>query len=416
MSNFNFQARDKTGNLIKGIRSAPSSDYVYRFLVKEGYTPIKIDKISEEFTQDVDTYIQSKFPHSKKIQEQKLIMCRQMGSMLNAGVTMIDAISTVAETVNHKYFKKILLEIASDIQSGQKLSKSLQKYEEVFGKLFIGVIAIGENTGNIGQGFKYLAHFYGRTIRNRFRLKEATRYPLIVVIMFLVAMVIINIIFFPVIKKAYDKYEGELPLITHIFIMISDFIINYWYIAISTFILAFIILKRIINLEKIKVLKQKYMLYIPIIGSISKRVLIQRFCQSFAVTVESGYPVNEGLKLMKDSVDNIYFQNMIEQMSEDVATGKSLYQSAKDTKFFPPLFLRLLETSEKSGNIADVLYYIADQYEEELEYEFKYIVEIIRPLLMIIIGICLGIFVLAVLLPYYNLIYVVIDYINRPKL
>lgn len=412
MSNFNFKARNKHGNLITGVRTAASSHEIYKILLHEELTPVSIELISEEATKDVGLYIQSLRPNSKSMQDEKLLFCRQMHSLLKAGIPVINAINTIQKTVKNSYFKKILRDVAKDLSEGIFFSVALHKYKRVFSGFFVGIIVIGEKTGGLDNSFKYLAQYYGQASANKYKLKDALRYPMILCILFLFAIVILNIIFFPIMKKVYDKYEGDLPLITDITMAIGSFIINYWYLAIGIFLLILFIINLLLKTEKFKTIRDKYKLKIPILGWIYKRVLIQRFCQSFAVTIDSGYALHEGLLFVKDTVDNKYFADLIKVISNNIAEGKTFYDAVDLSGFFPPIFMQLIRTAETSGDISSSLYFIADHYDEELNYDFKNFVEIVRPLLILIIALFLAVFILSVLLPYYKLVFVVSDYIN----
>ncbi len=231
-----------------------------------------------------------------------------MYSMTKAGVPLIRAVRSLIDSTRNAALAEALDSIAHSLETGRTLAQAMAQHDRIFDPLFISLIAVGENTGMMDQTFLQISQYLEREKQTRSRIKSALRYPSMVFITIGIAMVILNIMVIPAFKKVFDKFHGELPLPTQIIIGISNFSIQYW-----PYITAFLMMTGCGLYKNIDTDQgrlhwhwHRLLLHIPVIGSIIERATMERFSRSFAMILNSGIPLIQGIGIVARSVGNDY--------------------------------------------------------------------------------------------------------------
>lgn len=405
MAQFRFSGRDAQGRKISGSRQAASAEALAGELLAERITPLSIDAQAEKAAADQDILRQlNKLLGRERVElEELIIFCRQMYSLSKAGVPIIRAIGGLAESTRNPYFGEVLQTLRSDLEGGNAMAASLASHPRVFNPLFVSMISVGENTGQLDQAFRQLAGYLEMERETRKRIKQATRYPLFVLIAMSVALAVINLLVIPAFSKVFAQFHAELPLPTRILIGFSEFMQQWWWLlgmGLAAGIVAFV---RWIATEPGALVWDRYKLKLPIVGPIFERIALARFTRTFAMMYRAGLPLLQTLSINSHTVGNRHIGTAITAMREGVERGEALTRGAAASGLFTPLVLQMMAVGEETGALDDLFVEVADFYEQEVDYDLKRLADAIEPILIVAMGIMVLILALGVFLPMWEL-------------
>lgn len=406
MAQFRFSGRDAQGRKISGSRQAASAEALAGELLAERITPLSIDAQAEKAAAgDTDVLRQlNKLLGRERVElEELIIFCRQMYSLNKAGVPIIRAIGGLAESTRNPYFREVLQTLRADLEGGTAMAASLGNHPKVFNPLFVSMINVGENTGQLDQAFRQLAGYLEMERETRKRIKQATRYPMFVMIAMSVALAVINLLVIPAFSKVFAQFHAELPLPTRILIGFSEFMQQWWWLlgmGIAGGIVAFV---RWIATEPGALVWDRWKLKLPIVGPIFERIALARFTRTFAMMYRAGLPLLQTLSINSHTVGNRHIGTAITAMREGVERGEALTRGAAASGLFTPLVLQMMAVGEETGALDDLFIEVADFYEQEVDYDLKRLADAIEPILIVAMGIMVLILALGVFLPMWEL-------------
>lgn len=398
MIDFNYTGLDKTGEKISGTRGASSAEELATALSMENILPIEIV--------EVETKVKSSFTlgPKKKVKAADLqLFCRQNYTLLKAGIPVSIAIQRLSETANAPYFSEILNDILKLLNQGYSLVYAFSQYPEVFPELFLNIVQIGEDTGQLDLVFLKLSDYLTLEIETRKKIKGALRYPIIVLSTTLVALLVINAFVIPSFAKMFSKFKGELPLPTRILMASSDFLLNYWPFMIVFVVILGFAFNTYIKTPNGKCKWHAFILKIPLTGFIVYRMYLSRFCRLYALMLRSGISAVDGIILVGKATGNAYIAKKISGISEQVARGSTISTACFQTNLFTPLVTQMLVLGEETGKIDDMLDDVSDFYDREVDYDLEKLSEMIEPILMVIMAVIVLILALGVFLPMWDM-------------
>ncbi len=401
MPNYAYKARSKTGKLVSGILEAESAQRVAQTLNYRDQIPITIEPVKDS------TDLLEQFSYWQALRQLNIndliLFSRQMFSLTKAGVPLIRAINSLADSNRNIAMKKALHNIAHKLEAGQSLSQAMSQHSKIFPLLIVSIVNIGETTGGLEQAFKQIGSYLYREKETQGRIKSAFRYPSMVIAAISIAMIIINIYVIPTFKGVFDKLGAELPWQTRLLMSISDFSMQYWPHIIGGLLGILLIVSKYIATPEGMKQWHRLLLKMPAIGSIIEGATMERFCRSFAMILQAGVPLIQGIGIVANAVGNEYIGGKLQQMRTGIEKGDSISRMAKSIGLFPPLVIQMIIVGEESGNIAEMLQESAEFYEGEIDAELKNLSSIIEPVLIVVIGIMVLVLALGIFLPMWNL-------------
>lgn len=402
MPTFQFQGRDLNGVSTTGKRLAQSADTLGDQLMKEGITPISITILrdKENYWQKLSGWFEGK----KVTLEDLGIFSRQMYTLCKTGVPITIALRQLADNARSTRMTMALQGVIENLESGLDLATSMQRYPNIFTPLMVSMIRVGQNSGQLDQAFLRLNEYIELETSAVKQIKTIFRYPIFVLTVVVTAIIVLNIFVIPTFSNIFSQSNVSLPVITIVLIAISNFFVNHWKILLIAFIALSIFLYRYLKKPEIKIKLHQYLLKIPVFGLIMKRVILLRFAKTFAITVRSGIPLLDGIKLVAKTMNNTYARQQILSMQDAILHGKNLSQAAYDAGLFTSLELQMMAVSEKTGDLPEMLEQVAAFYQRELEYDLKRLTDIIEPILLIMLSLMILILAFAIYLPIWDMI------------
>jgi MSHA biogenesis protein MshG len=393
MARFEFSGRHKNGELTQGALEANDAQSVARQLTARQITPISI-KLETNKTQSNETV--NWFTPNVSLTD-LVLFCRQMYSLTKSGIPIIRAVGGLADSAQSLRLRLALKDIVSQLERGRSLSSALNNHKKIFNQLFVSVVHVGENTGQLDQAFNQLAEYLEREQETRKQITTATRYPIFVVVAIAIALVVMNIFVIPKFADMFKRFDAELPPMTRFLIGMSDFFIHQWYLLVVG--IAFVVfgIHRYVCSEKGRYKWDKTKLKLPIVGSIFNRSLLGRFTRSFAMMIKAGVPLTTALTLVADAVNNAFMGSRILLMRQNIERGESFSRVAQSSELFTPMVLQMISVGEETGQVDELLAEVASFYEREVDYDLKSLTAKIEPILVAVVAgmvlvLALGIF------------------------
>lgn len=390
---YTFTARNaSTGQKVSSTVQAENEKAAAQIIQDQGLSPLNIKAVKEG-------------GFGKKVKSKdKILFARQLSTLINAGLPLVQSLRTVQRQTGSKQLKIVLSEVINDVESGKNFSDSLAKHPKVFNNIFISLVGAGEASGTLDASLERLANQQEKDAEILGKIKGAMIYPLVVVgvMAAVVGFMLVGVL--PQVKTLYEGLPGaQLPFITVALLWMSDILISYWWVFLILAVLAGVFGtkwartlggKRVIDKTKMKA---------PLIGPLFMKMYMARFTRTGTTLVSSGVPLLQMLDITSRSVNNVYIEDSINTAIAKVKGGKSLADAIDGDPNFLELVPNMIRIGEQSGQVEDMLAKTAEYYEKEVDQQIKTINTIIEPVLMIVLGVVALIIVGAVLLPIYGL-------------
>lgn len=402
MASFNYTGRNAGGSQVKDSIDAANIDIAAEKLFKKGITPISIIA-AKTGDNAVNNDVFEMFNNGRVSLEELIVFCRQMYALMRSGVPILRAINGMVESANSTTLKKALTDIGKQLEGGYSFSSALNSHPKIFDHLFISLVHVGENTGQLDQAFLKLTTYLERELDTRKRIKAALRYPSMVLIAISAAMVILNIFVIPTFADMFSRLGAELPFATRFIIASSNLFINYWHYMLFGIFIIIVMIRESLKTKKGRYQWDRRKIKIPIIGSIIERSILARFSHSFAIVLKAGVPMTTGLTLVAEAVDNSYMQEKISAMRQGIESGESLLRSSVASALFTPLVLQMVAVGEETGRVDELLTEVGDYYEREVDYELATLTARIEPLLLVVVAAMVLVLALGIFTPMWDM-------------
>lgn len=398
---YNYTAREpSTGKMVKASVQADSESAAAALIHKEGLVPLDIAVSDKGEGELLPSFLRRK---RIKIKE-KVLFSRQLSTLINAGLPLVQALRNVAGQTQSKPFRVVIDQVITDVESGSALSKALAKHPRVFNAVFVSLIEAGETSGTLDKSLERLAIQQEKDADVISKVRGAFVYPVIVLLVMLGVVTYMLLTVLPQVEILYEGMPGaELPIFTRILLFVSDIIKSFWWaIAIVLGIVIFFT-TRWARTGPGKAVIDRFKMRAPLIGPLYMKLYMSRFARTGATLIGSGVPLIRVLEITGDAVDNVHIQASLRAATEKVKGGKALSSTLEGDENFLELVPNMLHIGEESGATEDMLAKTADYYEKEVDNQIKAISTIIEPVLMVVMGVMALIIVAAVLLPVYSL-------------
>lgn len=320
---------------------------------------------------------------------------RQLSTLLSSGVTLMEALTAIADE-NTGFWKNLLITIKERVAAGASFSKALEECDHIFPEFYVNMVAAGETSGTLDKVLDRLAAFLETETSLKSKVRTSMVYP---VFMICVGFIVLSFLFtfvIPKITKIFKDTESALPLLTVVLIAISDIFQHYWWLLIGLLLSGIFGFRKL--REKNRPLIDRVILRLP--GKIMQSLYYARFTRTLGFLLEGGLPVLRALELSAKSIGNTMLQRRVIEATQRVAEGARLSASLEG---FPPVLLQLISTGERSGQLVGILKNAADSYEEEFSRRVQKTLAFMEPAMILIMGFIVGLIVLAVLLPIFQL-------------
>lgn len=396
MPTFSYTGR-RQGELVKGFLSGQDEEAVLAQLKNSAVIPLNVQRIAE-------TKKNAWFLGAQKVALSDLLMfCRQMYTLMRAGVPLVRAVRGLAEMSASRNMTNVLFDVANTVESGKPLATAFGQHPKVFSNLFVSMIHVGENTGKLDEAFNQLFNYLELEYETRKRIKAVTRYPMIVLVTISIAIVIVNLFVIPTFAKIFKDFKAELPLATKFLIAVSDLFVVYWPFLLISVLVAIFSIRFYLKTPDGRYRWHAVQLKIPMIGKILQFAMLARFARSFAVMFRAGVPLVQTLHVTAQAMGNDFVAKRVQNIRERTEAGEALSRAVMATHLFTPLVLQMMAVGEETGSLDNMMIQVAEFYERDVDYSLKRLGEAIEPILIAMIAVMVLILALGVFLPLWSL-------------
>ncbi len=395
---FNYRAVDRMGISLSGTMQAETASEVSLRLDRMGYIPLSVERKQEGILQAF-RWGGRRVPLSELI-----VFTRQLSTLYRAGIPILRALAVLSAQAEHPQLRLAIEQARSDLESGVTLAEAFLRQEKVFGKLFVSSIKTGEATGHFDQVLDRLAEFMEREMKTKEDLKDALRYPMLVVIALAAAFIILVAFVFPKFAFLFSRFNTELPLPTRILMGTSVFIRSYWYYMIPPLFFAGYFFRRWSETDRGEVWWDERKLKLPILGVLFLKVAMSRFSHMLSVLIKSGLPIIQSLQVVRGAIGNRIVAGEIERLEAGMVEGKEPKEVMERSSVFPPLAVQMFSVGSESGSLDRMLSEMAFHYDQEVAYATRRLSKLVEPALTVVLGATVLFFALSVFLPMWNLL------------
>ncbi|KFZ31175.1 MSHA biogenesis protein MshG [Pseudidiomarina salinarum] len=399
MADFRYRGRDAEGQLTSGSIEAANEGAAADTLLRRGVTPLDINLAPAK----APAGIQLQLFKPKVGSDDLIVFTRQMYALTKAGIPLLRAIEGLADNTSNKRLSAVLHDVVDSLERGRELSTAMAAHPDVFPRLLVSIVHVGENTGQLEQAFEQLSEYLAREQETRKQVKTALRYPMFISIALVVAMFVLNIFVIPTFASMFKRFDVELPLATRVLIGTSDFFVAWWPVMLLGGVLGFVFIRRYVRSEAGRLRWDYLKIRLPLFGDIVLRSLLSRFSRSFAVMLRAGVPLTQALSLVAEAVDNSWMGKRINDMRRSVERGESLTRATRHSQLFTPLVLQMIAVGEETGRVDELLHEVADYYEREVEYDLKSLTARIEPIMLVIVAAMIAVMALGIFMPMWDM-------------
>ncbi|MBT0995207.1 type II secretion system F family protein [Cellulomonas sp. DKR-3] len=395
---FEYAVRDKAGKLVKGRVEAPNQAAVANRLRDMGLAAVSISEVnSSGLNREINI-------GGERVSLKDLaVMSRQMATMIDSGLSLLRALSILAEQTESKVLARIIGQVRNDVEVGTALSVALAKHEHIFPPLMINMVKAGEVGGFLDKALVSVADNFEAEVKLRNKIKSAMTYPVVVFVVAILATIGMLLFIVPVFAGMFTTLGGELPLPTKILMYLSQGM-KITIIPLVIALVAFSVWwgrnknSRAVR-EKIDPIKLK----LPVFGNLFRKIAVARFTRNFGTMIHSGVPLLQALEVVGETSGNMVIEWAAKDVQESVRRGESLAGPLAHHSVFPPMVVQMMAVGEDTGALDTMLGKVADFYDDEVESTTEQLTSLIEPIMIVVIGAIIGSMVIAMYMPIFGI-------------
>ena len=399
MPNFKYRAVNADGQILESTLVAPDKDEVVRQLRKLNMVPVEVNR-------SVSKNVKKSGNRKIKIKT-LLLFVKQLHTLLKAGIPIITGLNAIREQATDDSFKQLIESIIKDVEQGTRFSDALAQFPRVFPEIFINSIRVGEVSGTLEETLLYLYSYLEEEDRIKKDMKKALRYPLFVTVGLISAFLVFTTVVIPNFIPIFKMSSTQLPLPTRLLMGAYYLISNYGFILLFLLVCAITGLVLYIRTPKGKFQFDGFLLKLPVLGEVIRKVSISRFAKIFYTMNRTGIPVVQTFEILQDAMDNSVFAREIKIILEKIKRGEGIANSMKQSPFFTTFVVEMLAIGEQSGSLDEMLANVSEYYSQEVSETVGNMTALIEPIVTVALGGMVLFLALALFLPMWDLMSIV---------
>jgi type IV pilus assembly protein PilC len=395
MATFTYSARTLTGELQNGTIDLPSRDEVVSYLRRQRLIPVKVEEKKSQLELGIGGGINTR---------QIVIFTRQFATMINSGLPLVQSLDILAKQTESKALRKVIEQVLYDVEAGNTLADSMRKHPKAFSDLYVNMVAAGEAGGILDVILLRLATFLEKADALRRKIKGAMIYPAVIMVVAAAAVATLLIFVIPTFENMFASAGVPLPLPTRIVIQASRLLQSYWWAVLGVIVLAAAAVRQIYKTPGGQLAIDRFMLRIPLIGSLLRKAAIARFTRTLGTLVSSGVSILDGLEITARTAGNRVLHDAIMSSRASIAGGETISEPLRRSGVFPPMVVQMINVGEQTGGLDEMLTKIADFYDDEVDSAVEALLAAMEPIMIVVLGVVVGGMIVAMYLPIFDMI------------
>jgi type IV pilus assembly protein PilC len=396
-SYYSYKVRDTGGKFVEGKVEAASEAAVADKLRAMGYVPLEVRAANAGMQREVS------FGRKKRVKLKDLsVFARQFATMIDAGLTMLRALTIMSEQVEKPELRRVLRQVKQDLEAGRSLSSAFAKSPEVFPTLMVSMTRAGEAGGFLDVAMRQIADNFEAEVRLRQKIKAAMTYPVVVFILALLMCVGMLVFVVPVFESMFEGLGGELPLPTKFLVFLSASLRFMLPILIVTTIVFVWLWRKFGKTPRVRDIVDPLKLRLPVFGDLSAKLALARFARNLSTLLSSGVPILQSLDIVAETTGSVVISRALKDVQESVRRGETVAGPLGEHAVFPPMVVQMIASGEETGAIDQMLAKIAQFYDEEVEATTEALTALIEPLMIAFLGGIVGSMIIALYMPIFK--------------
>lgn len=387
---YKYKASDLNGKILKGEMNAADEAQLNDFLRRSrNYYLLDCKEKSQKM-------------HARRLKQMEISdLCRQLGAMLGAGITLVRAMNILLERDLSPNMLKVVNELYRVVKQGTPLSEAMDNISGAFPSLLINMIRAGEESGTLDKSCAKMATHFENEHKTNSNIKSALAYPILLVVLMIIAVIGIFTFILP---KFLSMFDGmELPALTKVVVGISHFFTQKWYILIIVGVAVFFGIRVLMAIPRIRIFLSGALLKMGKVGRLFKIVYTARFCRTFSSLYAGGISILNAFKIAKDTIGSEYIAIQFDDLIQDIRQGVSISEAISKVDGFDSKLKSTVLIGEESGRLQEMLESTADTYDYESEVSIKKLTMMIEPIMICLIGVMIAVVFLSVMMPIYSM-------------
>jgi type IV pilus assembly protein PilC len=393
---FTWEGKTRQGAIQKGELAANSKEEVFALLRKQNILPINVSAKPKE--------IKLKFGAPKVTDKDIVILTRQLATMIDAGLPLVQCLDILGSQTENQTLAKIVTQVRSDVESGSTFADALKKHPKVFDNLYVNMVAAGEAGGILDTILQRLAAYMEKFAKIKKQIKSAMVYPSVILFVAVSVVALLMVVVVPMLGAMFAESGQLLPLPTRIVIAISNFLKGWGglilLVSIIGSVIAFVQWRKT---EKGLRITDALALKMPVMGDLIRKVSVAKFTRTLGTLLTSGVPILEGLLIVARTAGNKIVEESIVSTRQSVSEGKTLAEPLSKFAVFPPMVNQMIAVGEATGALDNMLTKIADFYDDEVDGAVATLTSMLEPILMIFLGTTVGFVIVAMYMPIFQM-------------
>ncbi len=395
---FKYKAVDDKGISKEGEIDAPNRDIAISGLQRRGLIVVSIKDEGKNKSFLTFSFL------GKVPMKDVVILSRQISTLFEAQVSALKAFTMLATNTENKILSGKLNQISDDLQAGVSISGALAKHPDVFSNFYVNMVKVGEETGKLNETFSHLADYLNRQYALTSKTKNALIYPIFVICTFFVVMGLMFVIVIPKLSAIILDSGQTPPIYTQIVIALSTFFVHYGFLVIIFLILLGLWLWRLSGTEKGKIYLDNMRLALPAVGNLYRKLYLSRIADNMDTMLTSGVPIVRAIDITSEVVGSRVYKEILKDVADGVKSGLAFSVAfEKHTKQVPGIMIQMVKIGEETGSLGSILKTLADFYKREVDDAVDTLVGLIEPVMIVVLGLGVGILLVSILMPIYNL-------------
>ncbi len=395
---FKYKVVDDQGVNKEGEIDAPNRDMAISGLQRRGFIVISIKEEGKAKSILPVSFIE------RISMKEVVILSRQISTLFEAQVSALKAFTMLAGNTVNKALSRKRIEVSDDLQAGVSISGALSRHPSVFSNFYVNMVKVGEETGKLNETFNHLANYLNRQYALTSKTRNALIYPAFVILTFLVVMGLMFVVVIPKLSAIILDSGQEPPIYTKVVIGLSNFFVDYGFLAIIFLILLGIWLWRLTSTEKGKMYLDRVRLALPAVGGLYKKLYLSRIADNMDTMLSAGIPIIRAIDITSEVVGNRVYQEILKDVADGVKSGLAFSAAfERHTDQVPGIMAQMIKVGEETGALGQMLRTLADFYKREVDDAVDTLVGLIEPAMIVVLGLGVGVLLVAVLIPIYNM-------------
>ncbi len=397
MGKFMWEGKTRVGGTMTGEIEAPNEAFVIAQLRRQQIVPVKIKPKPRDLGFSL-------LGRRGKVSKRELaIFTRQFATMIDAGLPLVQCLDILGLQQENQAFKKVILKVKEDVESGSTFADALGKHPHVFDELFVNLVSAGEVGGILDTILSRLAAYIEKAMKLAKQVKSAMVYPSTILAVALIVTVVLLVYVIPIFGDMFKDFGATLPLPTQFVMAISGYTRKYFLVGVVLLVLLVMGIRWYYKQENGRRRIDRLLLRVPIFGDLLRKIAVARFSRTLGTMVSSGVPILESMDIVAKSAGNKIIEEAILRARTSISEGKTIAEPLADSKVFPIMVTQMVSVGEATGALDTMLNKIADFYDDEVDSAVGALTSLLEPMLMIFLGVVIGGLVIAMYLPIFKL-------------